>query len=109
MSSRRAIRGRAGVGRPEQAGGYPAELASRVHPFWDSPEVIRAKYGHLLPNTSHVGRRNYLTVLTAWAIANGFESSTYPGAADFHALKRAGVIGESPSLLRAEGRVSRRA
>ena len=111
MSTRREAR--AATRTPTNSGGYPPQLASRLLPFWENLEDIVEVFGEYVhpeerasPIFTAHPRGLYGRVLSRWALAHGFESTTYPGTVDFRALRLAGVIdtSESPARLRAANR-----
>lgn len=78
---------------PRTRAGWPAELASRLHPFWTDHAAVVDRYGeHLTPGqlTSTAGRNLYQSVVSGWAVAHGFTSRN--GDPDWHALRAAGVL-----------------
>lgn len=95
-SARRQARADAATPTPTTA---PTELVSRTHAFWSDRAAVRTRYGQWLPKGRSVDERTYLTVLTAWALANGYESHHRPGTVDYRAMQRAGVI-HSPARAR---------
>ena len=75
---------------------HPPELRSRLDPIWRDESALRARFGEYLSASEframRLGRSLHNTVLTRWALANGFESTRYAGSADWHQLRAVGVI-----------------
>jgi len=79
--------------QPRNRAGWPPELGSRLDPFWTDHAAVVEKYAeYLTPGqlTSTAGRNLHQTVINAWAVAHGF--TDHNGAADWHALRAAGVL-----------------
>lgn len=94
MTSRRLARRRDGNGATRTGGSVPGEFLDQLDPLWRDADALAARFPDLVTATDlervRAGRRLYHHLLNRWAAAHGFLTAT--GTADFHALRRAGVI-----------------
>jgi hypothetical protein len=97
---------------PAPDGSIPDGLLSRLHPVWKDPGALRAAFPeYVRPGdfTPLRFRRLYGSLLTRWALVNGFGSEEYLGHADLHRLRAAGVNGppDRPGDTQEESRLRR--